>query len=242
MADFGRDAATGPAAAAGLLAEGGVFVPQFALRAYRALGLTDEEFILLLQIAGFRHAEGNAFPTPEEIGARMGIGADRAAGLIGGLIRRGFLAIDERIDPETGVRSEAYRWSGWYEKAAALAQAPDTAPAKGGGAVSAVMPDSPARSAGRREAGDGAQPTDLFAVFEREFGRPLSPMELETISAWLDQDRYPEELIRFALKEAVFAGKLYFRYIDRILLEWSRNRITTAEEARLYARQFRGRN
>ena len=49
-------------------------------------------------------------------------------------------------------------------------------------------------------------------------------MELETISGWVDADRYPDELILLALKEAVFAGKLHFRYIDRILLEWSRNR------------------
>ena len=236
MTDIGRDDPAG--AAAEFLAEGGVFVPQFVLRTYRALGLSDEEFVLLLQIAGFRLAEGNPFPTPDEIGTRMGIGPDRVAGLIGDLIRRGFLAIDERIDPETGVRSEAYRWTGWYEQAAAHA----AAHAPSGGA--AARPSPPERREPPRGAAvpaEDGRAAELFAVFEREFGRPLSPMELETISAWLDQDRYPEELIRFALKEAVFAGKLSFRYIDRILLEWSRNRITSEEEARLRARQFRGR-
>jgi DnaD and phage-associated domain len=233
MTDFGRGMAAGFGAE--LLAGGGVFVPQFVLRTYRALGLSDAEFMLLLQIAGFRQAEGNAFPTPDEIGGRMGIGEGKVAELIGGLIRRGFLAIDERIDPETGVRSEAYRWTGWYERAAALALENNAAPAAGEAARAASR-----QPAGRR-AEEREETPNLFAVFEREFGRPLSPMELETISAWLDQDRYPEELIRVALKEAVFAGKPYFRYIDRILLEWSRNRITNAEEARLHARQFRGR-
>jgi DnaD and phage-associated domain len=238
MTDFGREAAAGVGAE--LLAAGGVFVPQFLLSTYRALGLSDAEFMLLLQIAGFRQAEGNAFPTPDEIGARMGIGEGKAAELIGGLIRRGFLAIDERIDPETGVRSEAYRWTGWYERAASM-HASAAASARGAGPAAAGA--EPDRRTAALEAGlkDGGPASDLFAVFEREFGRPLSPMELETISAWLDQDRYPEELIRFALKEAVFAGKMNFRYIDRILLEWSRNRITSAEEARLHARQFRGR-
>jgi len=41
------------------------------------------------------------------------------------------------------------------------------------------------------------------------------------------------------LKEAVFAGKVHFRYIDRILLEWSRNRIKTVEQAKEYAQRFR---
>lgn len=80
---------------------------------------------------------------------------------------------------------------------------------------------------------------NLFTIFEKEFGRPLSPMELETISGWVDADRYPDELILLALKEAVFAGKLHFRYIDRILLEWSRNRVRTAQDAKAYTQKFR---
>ena len=44
----------------------------------------------------------------------------------------------------------------------------------------------------------------------------------------------------FALKEAVFAGKLHFRYIDRILIEWSRNRVTNTDEAKAHTQKFRG--
>ena len=44
----------------------------------------------------------------------------------------------------------------------------------------------------------------------------------------------------FALKEAVFAGKLSLKYIDRILIEWSRNRVTNIEEAKAHAGKFYG--
>ena len=64
-------------------------------------------------------------------------------------------------------------------------------------------------------------------------------MELETISNWLDKDMYKEELIMTALKEAVFAGKVHFRYIDRILLDWSRNRVSTVDQAKEYSQRFR---
>ncbi|MNW53639.1 DNA replication protein DnaD [compost metagenome] len=84
------------------------------------------------------------------------------------------------------------------------------------------------------------QERNLFVIFEKEFARPLSPMECETISVWVDQDGYPDELILLALKEAVFAGKVHFRYIDRILLEWSRNRVKTVEDAKAYIQRFRG--
>src|SRR5690606_14247234 len=81
---------------------------------------------------------------------------------------------------------------------------------------------------------------NLFVLFEKEFGRALSPMEYETIAGWLDKDRYSEALIIAALKESVFAGKVHFRYIDRILLEWARNRVKTPEEAKEYAARYRG--
>mgnify|MGYP002620717246 CR=1 FL=1 len=159
MTDFGRGMAAGFGAE--LLAGGGVFVPQFVLRTYRALGLSDAEFMLLLQIAGFRQAEGNAFPTPDEIGGRMGIGEGKVAELIGGLIRRGFLAIDERIDPETGVRSEAYRWTGWYERAASM-HASAAASTRGAGPAAAGAErrrasGRPGSRSRRRQAGDGTR-------------------------------------------------------------------------------------
>ncbi|MNR60303.1 DNA replication protein DnaD [compost metagenome] len=50
---------------------------------------------------------------------------------------------------------------------------------------------------------------------------------------------YKEELIMTALKEAVFAGKVHFRYIDRILLDWSRNRVSTVDQAKEYSQRFR---
>lgn len=64
-------------------------------------------------------------------------------------------------------------------------------------------------------------------------------MECESISGWVDEDRYPEELILLALKESVFAGKVHFRYIDRILLEWARNRVKNAQDVKAYSQKFR---
>jgi DNA replication protein len=62
----------------------------------------------------------------------------------------------------------------------------------------------------------------LYTIFEEEFGRPLSPLECETLAIWQDQDQHDAILIKHALKEAVLSGKLSFRYIDRILFEWKR--------------------
>jgi len=246
MTDSERAAYTRGMAAG--MADGGVYVPAALLRHYRKAGLNADEAMVLLQLMLFRQAEHNEFPTLEQLGERLGLDAQETARLVQRLMKEGFLAIEESFDPVSGVQSEAYNWHGWLARTAAMLSG--QAAERDGGNAREVRGGG-ADTGGRAKTGDAPGPEswaerkppaqqNVFAVFEQEFGRPLSPMELETITGWLDHDRYPEELIRFALKEAVFAGKLHFRYIDRILLEWSRNRVTNADEARAHAQNFRG--
>lgn len=61
--------------------------------------------------------------------------------------------------------------------------------------------------------------TSIFETFESEFGRTLSPMEYEYIKAWME-DGFSEEIIKEALKEAIYNGVPKLRYIDSIIYEW----------------------
>ena len=83
---------------------------------------------------------------------------------------------------------------------------------------------------------------EIFSLFEQEFGRLLSPMELETIGMWLDNDGHSPAIIKAALKEAVIAGKVSLRYIDRILFEWKKKNITSVKQIEKHAEQFRTRS
>lgn len=77
--------------------------------------------------------------------------------------------------------------------------------------------------------------TSIFDIFEKEFGRTLSPIEYQLINAWKDND-YSEELIIQALKEAVFNGVSNLRYIDRILFDWKKkgiNNVADVEKERV---------
>lgn len=69
---------------------------------------------------------------------------------------------------------------------------------------------------------------DIFVVFEKEFGRTLSPLDYEIISTW--QKEFSEQLILLALKEAVFNGVNNLRYIDKILHEWNKKGIKNEED------------
>lgn len=228
--------------------DGSVSVPYALLRTYRALKLSDTEGMLLLQLLAFRQLEQNDFPTMEQLQERIGASPTVVGMAVQKLVKQGFVTIDEEFDPLTGVQSERYNLSGLFYKIGALLAAGEL-PVRSGGepaptetigqAVSREPTGAAPHGIGHAEPAVIGGTHNIFQLFEQEFGRPLSPMEYETINGWLDQDGYAEELIRFALKESVFAGKLHFRYIDRILLEWSRNRVTNVEEAKLHAQKFR---
>lgn len=210
------------------LAAGTVNIPFALLANYRKLGLSDAEAMLLIQLLAFKQLERNDFPTMDQLENRMGMASSELFSVIRRLLKDGWLSIDEVREESTGIHSEHYNLSGMYEKLGEeLARQ-----------ISAE--DRPAPDI-LQDAGEanGNQERNLFVIFEKEFARPLTPMECETISGWVDQDGYPDELILLALKEAVFAGKVHFRYIDRILLEWSRNRVKTVEDAKAYAQRFR---
>ncbi len=70
--------------------------------------------------------------------------------------------------------------------------------------------------------------SNLYDIFEKEFGRTLSPMDFEIISM-MEKD-YSEELILLALKEAVFNGASNLKYIDKILFNWNKKGIKNKDD------------
>jgi DNA replication protein len=217
--------------------DGSVSIPYALLRTYRALKLSDTEGMLLLHLLAFRQLEQNEFPTIEQLQERIGSSPVIVGQAVQKLMKQGFITIDEEFDPLTGVQSEKYNLSGLFQKIGILLAAGELPLRSGSTGEPTNQPEQSELTRVTPIVNAGTH--NLFVLFEQEFGRPLTPMEYETINGWLDQDRYADELIRFALKESVFAGKLHFRYIDRILLEWSRNRVTNVEEARLHTQKFR---
>ncbi len=69
-----------------------------------------------------------------------------------------------------------------------------------------------------------------YQLFEGEFARPLSPLELEKLNAWLIADRWDFALLKEAMRRAVLHNALNLAYIDKILLRWKREGITNMEQ------------
>jgi len=199
-----------------LLQKGSVSLPILLFTEYKRIGLTEQELMLLMHIWIYQEKEQKPFPTVNELEERMNAKSERIVGMIEHLVRGGFLEIEHEVD-ERGIRCERFSLTPLLQQIA-----------------SSFMEKGAEESAAPSPSYE-----NMFQMFEKEFGRPLSPMECQMLGQWMDEDNYPEELIEAALREAVFCGKLNFRYIDRILFEWQRNQVRTAEEAVEYSRQFR---
>lgn len=70
--------------------------------------------------------------------------------------------------------------------------------------------------------------SDLVTMFEQEFGRFMTPIELEDLEK-LKND-YSMEMIKAALRETVFSGKTNWRYFTAILRNWKREGLTTVRQ------------
>lgn len=71
---------------------------------------------------------------------------------------------------------------------------------------------------------------DLVGDFERELGRLLSPFELEDLQKTLQEDQTDPDIVRAALREAVFNGKTSWNYINAILRNWRCEGLTTLRQ------------
>jgi len=192
------------------LNEGSVSIPNLLLQYYKHIDLNETECFMLIQIYSFL-SKGIHFPTPEQLSERMTLTSEECMQTIQKLIVKKVLLIEEHQNPY----SESYSLAPLWDKLARF-----------------IINHEQKKINQKIE-------DNVFALFEKEFARPLSPIEYETITMWLDQDNHSPELIKAALKEAVLSGKLNFRYIDRILFEWKKNGIKTVEEAHQYGEKFR---
>lgn len=201
---------------------GNLSIPNILLSKYASLNMNEEELVMVLQIFSFQQ-QGHTFPTPSQLAEIMSLNDQKCMEVIRQLLKKGLIEIVEQKD-EKNIRSEAYSLAPLWLKLLNMAEDNDNQPVVETTTIPSIIEQNE---------------ESTYSVFEKEFGRLLSPFEIETLTMWMDQDEHDEKLIKAALKEAVISGKLNFRYIDRILFEWKKNGIKQVEQAINYSKHFR---
>lgn len=209
----GQDLAQG--AMVELLDSGSVSLPVLLFSEYKRIGLLEKDVMLLIHILLFQEKEAKSFPTVNELKQRMMLSDEEIVTTLQQLVQGGFLEIEEIKGQD--ILSERYSIKPLFHHLIASFMDQRT-----------ILENNQAETY-----------QSIFSIFEQEFGRPLSPMECETLINWLEKDGYSEPLIQAALQEAVFCGKVSIRYMDRILIEWERQEVKTPAQAVNYSQKLR---
>ncbi|MER1999723.1 MAG: DnaD domain-containing protein [Lysinibacillus sp.] len=193
-----------------------VNVPAYLFKYYHQLHIADDEALILLHLCSFLE-EGVEFPTPFDISTRTNFSANDISVKLQRLMQKGAIEIIQEHDASGRITEKYSIWPLWERILHFLAS----------------------ENVKQQEVSQQLSEAEIYKLLEQEFGRLLSSIELETVGMWLDQDGHSPEIIKAALREAVLAGKLSLRYIDRILFEWKKKNITSMKQVEQQAEQYR---
>lgn len=205
-----------------LFTEGLVSLPAVLLRCYANLGLSELQMMIIIQMIRL-YQEGRQRVRPEDMQLCMSARWEEIQNSIADLIERGFITVQNRGGKGAACCKESYTLHGLFDQLAEM-WVVSSAPKKEN-----VLP-------GETKKGDDFG--RICSLFEKEFGRLLSPMESTQIAEWLFGEAYSDELVAESLKRAVLRGILNFKYIDSILREWRRNNVRTTKEIADYEQRY----
>lgn len=200
------------------LKSGNVTISTLLLETYKQFGLTNDNLVFLIQLKSFVD-QGDGFPDISLIAERMQISRESAFKEVHSLINKNVLAIDTKAG-EDGKSKDEFSFDLLWEK---------------------VLICLKQNKNEKNQMQTEIDSKELYQLFEKEFGRPLSPIEIQTLNMWIDQDNYKPELIQMALREAVLSQVYSLKYIDRILLSWEKKNIKSKDQVEKESQHHRNK-
>ncbi|APZ48853.1 hypothetical protein BW721_03710 [Jeotgalibaca sp. PTS2502] len=194
------------------LASGQTVIHNSLLQHYATIGLDETELIFIIQMQSYLD-QSVFFPNMAEIANRMDRTEADIFSILHSLIQKNIISISTEKDDQ-GKVVDSYSLLPLYKKLQELLS----------------------RKKGLFE--EKQQSINLLEIFQKEFGRLLTPIEMQTIGEWLDRDHYSQDIILEALREAVLNQKYSLKYIDRILLSWDKKNIRSSSQAKEETKRF----
>lgn len=174
-----------------LLKDRPIVLPRYLFNYYIRLGITSEELIILIFIID----KGDKTEyNPEALATALGMDKFKVMEILNNLNEKKIISISVEKNSD-GKREEFISLDLLYNKIINLL------------------------TSNKMEEDKTLDNSDIFSIFESEFGRTISSMECQIIKGWID-DNFSHELIMEALKEAIYNGVTSLRYIEKILYDW----------------------
>ncbi len=198
-----------------LLEAGTTSVSNLLLHHYHDIDMTTGELMVYLELKSYID-RGNPNPDLEKIANHLGTSAQQVFDMVHQMIQKNL--VEQHLRRQKDGKEDAYYdFTPLYDH---LARALNHE-----------------RVVNEQKVAEQSR-ADLFKQIQVEFGRTISPMEMQTVNQWIDQDHYNLDMIQLALREAVLAGKYNFKYIEGILRRWRQSHLTTPKQVMADKRQY----
>lgn len=186
-------------------------VKDYLINNYKRMGLNEQEAMMLIHIYNISQL-GEDFLSIYQLQDKMALEFVECSNLVYQLVQKNLLAFEMEID-EKGKQKEKFTLEPLFN---------------------AIIKDILTENINIITKEQDHMISSIIAFLEQEFGRTLSPFEIEMLRTWFEQDNYDVEIIKLAIKEALLAGAYNLKYIDRILINWKQRNLKTKEEVAEY--------
>ena len=193
---------------------GSTNINNLLIQHFQELQFTSDEFVLFVNLKMFQE-QGIHFPATAQLRKNTGFSIPQIYQLTQSLIDKHLIQIESRT-------SQNKKYQDYYDLSPAFEK------------LEVKQQTTPIQDTNN-------EVQNLFQKIEVEFGRPLSPIERQTIQEWLQEDKYSPEIINLALKEAVLNQVYSLKYMDRILINWEKQHITTAAQLQQNKMRYGGK-
>jgi len=218
-----------------LVLEGSTAIPNILLKIYKKIGISDFQMMLLIQMIRLYIEEKELYPSPEMLADCMEADPSRIKKELAGLMEKEVITVSEYFDENRKVIFEGYDFEPLFLKVSDIWAGIRAKKIEESERLLRIMANG--RDFDNKRFDDNV--AGLIPVFENEFGRALSPLEIEQIEQWAAEG--DARLVVEALKQAVLRGKHNFKYINSILMGWKKNNLKTLEAIAEYDREFQNR-
>lgn len=182
--------------------DGNIVIPKFLLKKYKDFNLELDEFVFLMYL--YNKGEKFLF-NPKEFGDELNLSLSEVMTYIGKLTDKDMIQVEVQKN-DKNLMEEVVLLGNFYNKIKNI-----------------IIGEA------SREREEEINNSDIYQLIEKEFGRTITPIETEIITAWL-QSNFSEDLIKEAVKDAIFHGVTNLKYIDKILYAWKNKGINTVED------------
>ncbi|MDD5601558.1 MAG: DnaD domain protein [Candidatus Izemoplasmatales bacterium] len=182
-----------------LIEDGILDFDKLVFRQYKSISLSEIEAFILIEL-WHQKQQGNTFLNSAKIGKTVTIPKEELLTILAELMKKELLTIQIR-KTKSGKETEAFSLDNALEK------------------LLAAYEDEIRDEIINRPKKFSSSADEIVGLIETHFQKQLTPLEIEIIQKWLDEDHFELLDIKKALLDAVKANKHSLSYVDGILVK-----------------------